>query len=156
MTHTAFNRATMDFRTEVHLLIIQRSELLARSFARYLRPHYAQVHLASSAVEARAFLSAAQTPLHVVCGQRLGPADADGMTCIQRWRLEFPLIARAVLATGSEHVPDGVPGVDAVFRTPGEPQVLETLLSARFPRSSLEESHQISISNSPTISSRTA
>jgi DNA-binding NarL/FixJ family response regulator len=143
MAHTAFNRAAKDFRTEVHLLIIQRNELLARSFARYLRPYYAHVHVTSTARDAEDLLRTVQAPVHVVCGLRLAPIEADGARCIERWRREFPAIVRAVLATGADDVPSEVPGVDAVFHTPSEPRALEDLLRGS-PRSSLSDESKIS------------
>jgi DNA-binding NarL/FixJ family response regulator len=128
MAHTAFSHAWPDFRTEVHLLIIQRNELFARSLARYLGAHYAMVHVVGTAAAAELVLRAPGVRFHVVCGHALGPGDPDGVSCIVRWRNEFPGVLRAVLATGAEGVEDLPTAVDALFRKPSNPEVLLELL----------------------------
>jgi|GEM_PF-4000307 len=127
MAHTAFSHAWSDFRSEVQLLIIQRNELFARSLARYLGAHYAKVHVVSTAAAAEQLL---RTPgqFHLLCGHALGPSDPDGVSCIVRWKSEFPGVLRAVLATGAEGLADLPAAVDALFMKPSEPRVLLELL----------------------------
>jgi len=149
MAGAAFNRAAADFRSEVHLLIIQRNELLARSFARYLRPYYAEVHVAATAADADLVLPTLRTNVHVVCGQRLGADEVDGVGCIQRWRQQYPAIVRAVLASSAEIVRDEVPSGDDGFRTPSEPRALEGLLLST-PTGLRDELWQLSQFESPT------
>jgi len=127
MAHKAFSHARSDFRSELQLLIIQRNELFARSLSRYLGAHYAQVHVVRDAAAAEQILQSGGR-FQLVCGQALGATDPDGVTCITRWREQFPGILRAVLATGAEGLQEVPAAIDAVFHKPSEPQKLLDLL----------------------------
>jgi hypothetical protein len=56
---------------------------------------------------------------------------------VAAWRLRFPDITRAVLATGAEKLPREMTGVDAIFEKPGHPSLLIHLLGLRDESSSL-------------------
>jgi DNA-binding response OmpR family regulator len=129
MAHKAFTRAWPDFRSETQLLIVQRNELFARSLARYLSAHYSRVLVASTAAAAEELLRESSTRLHVVCGQVLGAGEPDGVSCLVRWRAEFPdVVVRAVIATGADTLPTMPTAVDGLFRTPNDPRELLELL----------------------------
>jgi DNA-binding NarL/FixJ family response regulator len=128
MAHKAFTPARRDFRSEIHLLIVQRNELFARALARYLSAHYEKVLVATTATAAEGWLSTSNARFHVVCGQTLGLGDPDGVSCLVRWRAEFPNLARAVLATGAEGLPAIPSAIDGVFRKPSHTAELLELL----------------------------
>jgi len=128
LTTAHFSYASPDCRSELHVLIVQRNELLARSLARYLSAHYSRVVVASTAAEAETCLRSTTARLHVVCGQVLGDGEADGVSCLSRWRAEFPGVQRAILATGSDEPLGSTPGIDGVFHKPSEPRALLALL----------------------------
>jgi len=129
LTSSRFTHASADCRSEVHLLIVQRNELFARSLARYLSAHYSQILIVGTAADAEARLqNAPETTFHVVCGQTLGPGEPSGAACITHWRALFPAVARASRATGAEHPNEAAPGVDGVFRKPSDPRELLALL----------------------------
>lgn len=129
MGHKAFTPARLDFRSETQLLIVQRNELFARALARYLSAQYVRVLVANTAADAEALVRTASGRMHVVCGYALGPGEPDGISCLARWRTEFPsVVSRAVLATGADELPPLPAAIDGVFRKANEPWELLDLL----------------------------
>jgi DNA-binding response OmpR family regulator len=152
MAHKAVGVLRPDFKSEIHLLIVQRNQLLARSLARYLSAHYARVVVASTTGEAEARLqSGVGIRWHVICGQMF-ESGPEGISCLSRWRAEFPAIARAILATGCDAVEPLPAGVDGSFHKPNDPRELLALLQVHNRSTTPTELHLAS-TNKDTMTS---
>lgn len=111
------------------LLIIQRNQHAAHSFARYLRHLFDNVQIASGHESAQRIIEdQSLTPTHLLCGYYFGE-DESGAEWIQRWRRQCPQLQRVVVATDESHLPHDLTGVDALFVKPVDPSQLAALLT---------------------------
>lgn len=111
------------------ILILQRNVFVARSLSRYLSRKFEQVFVASSTDEAELILrDPDRCPTDLVCGHHLDETGQSSLGMIRRWRKAHPTLERVILATGTEHIPADLEGVDAVLLKPAHATELITLL----------------------------
>jgi len=116
------------------LLLVQRNRAAGKALSRLLGPYYGEVRWAETPTEAEQLLHAEGSgPCHLVCGQEFGPAEQKGHALIAAFRLRYPEIEKAILATGTENLPTELGPVDAVYDKASSPRVLLALLGARKP-----------------------
>ena len=113
------------------MLVVHSNELAARSLARYLSDGFDSVEVADGQERAQAvFDDVNRAPTHLVCGQNFGPNQACGTELVRKWREQWPLLERVVIATDSAHVPNDLDGVDGLCLKPVDPERLSALLAA--------------------------
>ncbi|MCA9623226.1 MAG: response regulator [Myxococcales bacterium] len=100
------------------LLILDDRADVRRGVQRFMSLFVSQVFVAGTPEEAEAVLRE-HAPEFLLCDYWLGPEHPPGTALVERWRHDFPCLARVALMTGTKATAIlPAQGVDRIFQKP--------------------------------------